>query len=37
MLRELMNTATGKKMADERHDFMVRYLEQFFREWDASL
>ena len=34
MLRELMNTATGKKLADERHDFMIKYLEQFFREWN---
>lgn len=37
MLRELMNTATGRKLADERHDFMVRYLDQFFREWDDKL
>lgn len=35
MLRELMNTATGRKLADERHDFMVKYLEQFFREWNT--
>lgn len=34
MLRELMNTATGRKLADERHDFMVRFLEQFFSEWN---
>ncbi len=34
MLRELMNTATGRKLADERHDFMIKYLEQFFREWN---
>ena len=36
MLRELMNTATGRKLADERHDFMVRYLEQFFSEWNPG-
>jgi uncharacterized protein len=36
MLREMMNTATGRKLAGERHDFMVRYLEQFFREWNAE-
>ncbi|MFZ2286116.1 MAG: HD domain-containing protein [Bacteroidales bacterium] len=34
MLREMMNTPTGRKLADERHDFMVRYLNQFFREWN---
>jgi uncharacterized protein len=35
-LRDLMNTDTGRKLADERHDFMVRYLEQFYREWNAG-
>jgi len=33
LLKDLMNTDTGRKLADERHDFMVKYLEQFFREW----
>lgn len=37
LLRDLMNTPTGRRLADERHDFMVRYLDQFFREWDAKL
>ena len=36
MLREMMNTPTGRKLADERHDFMVRYLNQFFREWNPG-
>jgi len=36
VLRDLMNTPTGRKLADERHDFMVRYLDQFFREWNHS-
>ncbi len=36
MLRDLMNTPTGRKLADERHNFMVRYLDQFFREWNPS-
>jgi len=35
ILKDLMNTSTGRKLAQERHDFMVRYLEQFFREWDS--
>ena len=34
VLKDLMNTDTGKKLAQERHDFMVKYLEQFFREWN---
>jgi uncharacterized protein len=33
LLKDRMNTETGKKLAEERHDFMVKYLEQFFREW----
>ncbi len=36
VLKNLMNTPTGKKLAEERHDFMVRYLEQFYREWNAG-
>ena len=36
VLKNLMNTPTGRKMANERHDFMVRYLEQFFSEWNSG-
>ena len=36
VLKNLMNTPTGRKLAEERHDFMVRYLEQFYREWNAG-
>jgi len=36
VLRDLMNTPTGRKLAEERHDFMVRYLEQFYREWNSG-
>lgn len=32
-LKDLMNTKTGKKLAQERHTFMEMYLEQFFKEW----
>ena len=31
-LKNRMQTATGRKMADERHDFLVTYLQQFFAE-----
>ena len=37
LLKDRMNTPTGRRMAEERHAFMVRYLEQFHREWEAQL
>ncbi|CAM4120826.1 HD domain-containing protein [Staphylococcus schweitzeri] len=33
-LQSLMHTDTAKKIAKERHDFMVMYLKQFFTEWN---
>jgi uncharacterized protein len=36
LLRDLMNTPTGRRLADERHNYMVHYLDQFFREWNAG-
>jgi len=35
LLRERMNTKTGKQIADGRHQFMENFLEQFYREWDG--
>lgn len=36
LLRERMNTAVGRRLAAERHEFMERYLEQFFAEWNGE-
>ena len=36
LLKDRMNTATGKKMAAERHVFMEKYLEQFYNEWEGE-
>lgn len=33
LLKELMNTPTGKRMAEERHRFMEEYVERFLDEW----
>lgn len=36
LLKEGMNTKTGKKLAAERHQFMLDYLEQFYKEWNGE-
>lgn len=36
LLKDRMNTQTGKAMAEQRHTFMQKYLEQFYKEWDGS-
>ena len=32
LLKDKMNTATGKQLAQQRHDFMELYLQQFYAE-----
>jgi uncharacterized protein len=36
LLKDKMNTETGKKIAQKRHDFMISYLSQFYAEWDGE-
>lgn len=36
LLKDRMNTETGRKMANERHDFMIHYLDRFFSEWEGG-
>lgn len=36
LLKDRMNTVTGRKMAEERHHFMLLYLDQFYKEWDGE-
>lgn len=36
LLKDKMNTETGKRMAQERHVFLETYLEQFYKEWDGG-
>lgn len=37
LLKDKMNTATGKKLAEERHKFMEYFLQQFYSEWKGKL
>lgn len=36
LLKDRMNTAYGKHLAEERHRFMKLYLDQFFKEWNLN-
>lgn len=36
LLKERMNTPTGKKIAEERHQFLELYLERFLNEWTGN-
>ena len=36
LLKDRMNTATGKALAAERHAFMETYLNQFYKEWEGE-
>ncbi|MDH4330390.1 MAG: HD domain-containing protein [Candidatus Moranbacteria bacterium] len=36
LLKDLMNTETAKKIAQKRHNFMKKYLNQFFLEWEGK-
>lgn len=35
-LKDLMNTPTGIEMATERHNYMLRFLDRFYSEWDPE-
>ncbi|WCM41518.1 HD domain-containing protein [Flavobacterium sp. CBA20B-1] len=37
LLKDLMNTQTGKEMAANRHRYMEGFLEQFFNEWEGKV
>jgi uncharacterized protein len=36
LLKNRMNTSTGKQLAEERHQFMELFLDQFYQEWEGK-
>jgi uncharacterized protein len=37
LLKDRMNTNTGKAMAKHRHAYMEQFLAEFYKEWDGTL
>lgn len=37
LLKDKMNTKTGKSMAEHRHKYMQAYLKEFYAEWDGKI
>ncbi|HRQ21841.1 MAG TPA: hypothetical protein PLF42_00300, partial [Anaerolineales bacterium] len=35
LLKDRMNTSTAKRIAEQRHEVMVKFLDQFMKEWDG--
>ena len=36
LLKDMMNTTTAKQIAEQRHEVMVQYLDQFMNEWEGK-
>jgi len=36
LLRDRMNTKTGREMAEHRHKYMEDFLQEFYKEWDGD-
>ena len=37
LLKDRMNTNTGKSMAEHRHKFMEQFLDEFYKEWNGEI
>ena len=36
LLKDLFNTKTAKEIGEERHQVMLQFLDQFYREWNVT-
>ncbi|MDY0101649.1 MAG: HD domain-containing protein [Lentimicrobium sp.] len=36
LLKDRMNTRTGKQIAEQRHKYMLDFLDQFYMEWESG-
>ncbi len=37
LLKDRMNTKTGKAMAVQRHMYMENFLDEFYQEWNGEI
>lgn len=37
LLKDRMNTKTGKRLAQKRHEYMEGFLDQFYKEWNGEV